>query len=100
MTIASYTDLVEALRRRRLALGLTQAEVDLLAGLPDGYTSKLEMGRQRPRHHSGRALGPLSLDLIMTTLCCELVMVSTSDYRLKRRLDRYRSPQEQANAQC
>jgi predicted transcriptional regulator len=45
---AMTTDWPNIWRRRRVHLGLTQREVDQLAGLADGYVAKLECGDKTP----------------------------------------------------
>lgn len=50
LTVAGQADFAEALRLRRLALGLTQMQVDHIAGFHDGYTAHLE----RPFARTGR----------------------------------------------
>lgn len=50
LTLASQEEFADALRMRRLALGLTLAELDHLAGFHDGYASHLE----RPFSRSGK----------------------------------------------
>lgn len=64
--IQSYDQLRQAVARRRKALGLTQLDLDDLAGVQDGYTGKLECG--------ARHFGPLSLGLILQALGVELVL--------------------------
>ena len=50
LTVTGQEDFAEALRLRRLAMGLTQMEVDHIAGFHDGYVAHLE----RPFARSGR----------------------------------------------
>lgn len=50
LTVAGQADFAEALRLRRLAIGLTQMQVDHIAGFHDGYTAHLE----RPFARTGR----------------------------------------------
>lgn len=42
LTVASQADFAEAMKQRRLAMGLTQMELDHIAGFHDGYSSHLE----------------------------------------------------------
>jgi len=46
---ADYEGLVRAIRERRSALGLSQLALDDLAGLPSGYTAKIEAMLTNPR---------------------------------------------------
>jgi hypothetical protein len=64
-----YASLRSAIIARRHALGLTQADVDYIAGLQDGYCGKLECGVKN--------FGPLSLGLVLQALGLELVVVAT-----------------------
>lgn len=70
--IREYGDLIEALRARRKALGISQLELDDRAGLSDGYTAKLEAWRNR---RIGKGLGPVSLPLILEALGIGIVFV-------------------------
>jgi len=67
----TYGDLVRQIASRRKELGLTSLDVDDLAGLPDGYVSKLEC--YPARHH--RTLGIVSLPVLMQTLGLRLAVV-------------------------
>jgi hypothetical protein len=73
--LKSYDDLVRTLIERRKALCLSQRDVDRLSGLPDGYTSKIEMGTAT---RSGRALGRLSFDLLLATLRLKVLVMPAS----------------------
>ncbi len=50
LTVASQADFAEALRLRRLEMGLTQMQLDHAAGFHDGYTAHLE----RPFTRTGK----------------------------------------------
>ncbi len=50
LTVSNQADFAEALRQRRLAQGLTLADLDHIAGFHDGYASHLE----RPFARTGR----------------------------------------------
>lgn len=71
--VTTYRQLMDALKRRRLQLGMTQMEADDVAGLQDGYTGKLEVWDR----DNGRRLGPVSLDLLLSAyhLGIQLVVV-------------------------
>lgn len=57
----NYRGLMNALKARRMDLGLSQLEVDDKAGLQDGYCGKLEAWDR----DGGRRWGPVSLDLLL-----------------------------------
>lgn len=73
--IREYGDLIDALRARRKALGLSQRELDDRAGLQEGYTSKLEAWRS----HSGRGLGPASLPRILQALGIGIAVIEVEE---------------------
>lgn len=50
LTVATQADFAEALRLRRLEMGLTQMQLDHVAGFHDGYTAHLE----RPFSRTGK----------------------------------------------
>lgn len=66
-----YRALMDALKARRAALGMTQMDVDARAGLQDGYTGKLEAWDR----DSGRRLGPVSMELLLGALGLEIALV-------------------------
>ncbi len=67
-SVATYADLVCALRNRRLDLGLTQLVLDDCAGTQDGYTSKCEARLKK--------WGEMSLGAVMGALGCKLVLIA------------------------
>lgn len=67
----SYRQFMDALKRRRIQLGLSQMEMDDRAGLQDGYTGKLEVWDR----DSGRRLGPVSFDLLLEGLGLAVAVV-------------------------
>jgi hypothetical protein len=85
--VRSYTDIVAAVTARRRALGLTQEELDRIAGFPDRYVGKIEIGvdhdplqrrlqqvvkrRSKGKRTCGRALGPMSLPVMLQALGLE-----------------------------
>lgn len=101
--IFSYADLLAAVKSRRHALHLSQSQVDEIAGFTEQYTSKLEMGplrrdpfalrlareaaalrrkernRRNPDTKAGRALGDMSLPVLLQALRCKLVLVETGE---------------------
>jgi transcriptional regulator with XRE-family HTH domain len=69
--VQSYSDLRSAVAMRRHELGLTQLEVDDIAGLQSGYLSKLECGLKN--------FGPMSLDAVLGALGLEIVLVRSGE---------------------
>ena len=65
--VQSYQELKKALIALRHELGLSQLEVDDIAGLQSGYLSKLECGMKN--------MGPMSLDALLGALGLKLVVV-------------------------
>lgn len=65
--IEDYEGLIEAIKRRRQALGLRQLAMDERTGLPDGYQGKLECGMKH--------FGPMSLPLVLGALGLKLIVV-------------------------
>jgi hypothetical protein len=65
--VATYAELRDALRERRLELGLTQLALDHCAGLQEGWVSKAEMetGKRWGEMSIGAALGALGLKLLV-----------------------------------
>lgn len=64
--LLTYDDLRAAIAARRQQLGLTQRAFDEIAGVPLGYTGKLECGM--------RNFGPMSLECILAALGVGLVL--------------------------
>jgi hypothetical protein len=65
--LSTYSEFRSALAAVRKQRGLTQLFFDDLAGLPGGYTGKLECGR--------RSYGPKSFDATMRALGIGIVIV-------------------------
>lgn len=65
--IRTFEELRIALRWRKEQLGLKNLEIDDIAGLQSGYSSKLLVGIKRP--------GDMSLPAILGALKCELILV-------------------------
>ena len=78
--ITDHCGLVTALRRRITELGTGLDSVDEVAGLPDGYTGKVLVGRH--------GLGRVSLGAILGALAVKIVLVSDEEAlaRVRRRL--------------
>lgn len=78
----SYRQIMDAMRKRREQLGMTQMDVDARAGLQDGYTGKLEVWDR----DNGRRLGPVSTQLLLEALglAIALVVVRPGKPKLRR----------------
>jgi len=65
--VATYAELRDALRERRLELGLSQLALDHCAGLQEAWTSKAEMsdGKRWGEMSLAAALGALGLKLLV-----------------------------------
>lgn len=98
--ICTYSDLLAAVKSRRESLGLSQEELDDIAGFTSRYMSKIEIGprgrdpfaerigrdaalvrrmerrkRRNPHSNVGRALGEMSLPTLLQALDVTLLMV-------------------------
>jgi len=73
--VDTYNGLVRAIRARRIALGMSQLAVDARAGLPDGYTAKIEAMLTNPKAANARAIGRESLPLLLGALGLQLAVV-------------------------
>jgi len=69
--IRTYEELIEALRSRRHELGLTQQDLNEIAGFQDGYVNKLEIGYRE----GGRGIGAFSLPTWLDALGVRLLVV-------------------------
>ena len=67
--ISNYAELISACRQRADDLELTRAEIDYQSGLHSGYSAKILSLSQTKR------LGPVSLDAILGTLGCRLLLI-------------------------
>ena len=76
--IMTMDDLIRALRDRRRALGLSQIAVDDMAGLPTGYTAKIEAVLTNPTAKNARAIGRESLPLMLGALGVSLAVHSAA----------------------
>jgi hypothetical protein len=82
----TYDEFVVALRARMNSLAGVCEEVDAVAGLPAGYTTKLLA--PIPIRHFGRT----SLGLMLTVLGLKLVVVTDGEGLLRRRNTRHVMP--------
>lgn len=76
----TYSELIEALRARKDARGLSNNDLDALSGLPTGYAGKIFGAAQV------RALGPLSFDNFLAALALQFQLVHDpeADERIAR----------------
>lgn len=76
-----FTDLVRAMRERRIQLGLSQLALDDLAGLPSGYVGKLEANLTNPSARNARGMGRDSLPLLLGALGLQIGVVVAPNRR-------------------
>jgi hypothetical protein len=67
-----YPGLIEALKRRRISLKMVQLVLDERAGLPSGYTAKVECD---PEKRNARQIGTVTLPLVLEALGVSLALV-------------------------
>lgn len=70
--ILTYADLVRAMATRRNALGLSMNELEQIAGLQEGYISKLEA---EPGSRWHRFMGHVSMPLWLEALNVGIILV-------------------------
>ena len=75
------TDLIRAMRERRIQLGLSQLALDDLAGLPSGYVGKQEAMLTNPTAKNARGIGKESLPLLLGALGVQLGVVVAPNRR-------------------
>lgn len=74
--ITKYEDFVVAMRQRKADLGLTNDEVELLAGLADGHLTKLEnYGMKGSTSGTTRGMGPETFPLWLGGLRVGIILV-------------------------
>lgn len=85
LTVASQADFAEAMKQRRVAMGLTQMELDHIAGFHDGYSAHLETPFTRTGKKSfkltpmaGIWLEALGLRLTLQERCTASALMTTS----------------------
>jgi hypothetical protein len=71
--VSSYGELILCLRQRAEALGVSNMTLDEAAGLTSGHAGKLLSSRPH------RALGPISLGLMLEALGLRLVVVEDEE---------------------
>lgn len=79
--VQSYRDLVDVLRARRKALGMSAIELDGRAGWSEGMTAKLENWEQG----WGRGAGPIILPLWLQSLGMAMVLCEKEPAPVKPR---------------
>jgi len=67
-TVTNYDELIEALRARMREINITNATLENIAGLPDGYLAKV-VGKGRTKN-----LGPMSFEMIVQGLGLKLAV--------------------------
>jgi hypothetical protein len=72
VTFTTWDALIATFRARRIQLGLSQLDVDDLAGTPSGYTGKLEASLTNPAAKNARSIGRESLPLMLGALKLQL----------------------------
>lgn len=76
LKVASQADFAEAMKQRRLEMGLTQMELDHIAGFHDGYSARLETPFTRTGKKSFK-LTPMAT-IWLSALGVRLALVSTT----------------------
>lgn len=71
VTVKSKSDLIAAIKARRAQLGWSQLTLDFEAGLPEGYSGKLETSSGKP---NSRSIGWDSLPKILAALGLKLTL--------------------------
>ena len=87
-----FTDLIRAMRERRIQLGLSQLALDDLAGLPSGYSGKCEAVLTNPKARNARSIGKDSLPLLLAALGLQIgVIVAPNRQNFMRGGSKHRS---------
>lgn len=89
-----YAVIVDALRARRIALGLSCEELDDRAGFTTNYANKLENYDK----HWGRGFGPLSLALWLQALGVKITLTADQPPTSKQAHHHYH--REQLRVRC
>lgn len=74
LSFTTFEALIGELRARRIRMGLSQLEVDQIAGLASGYVAKLEASLTNPGAKNARSLGRESLPLVLGALGLSLTV--------------------------
>lgn len=74
-TFTTHEALIAAMRKRRIELGLSQLDVDELAGVASGYQGKIESLLTNPSAKNARAMGRESQPLLLRALRLKLAVI-------------------------
>ena len=72
VSFTTWDALIATFRARRIEMGLSQLDVDDLAGIASGYTGKLEASLTNPAAKNARSIGRESLPLMLGALSLRL----------------------------
>jgi len=81
VTFETQQELAQIVRARRRALGMSQEEVDHEAGVPQGYTAKIEAKLTNPGAKNARSIGWDSLKLVTRAIKIRLIAVPAENMR-------------------
>lgn len=79
-----FDELISAMRARRMQLGLSQTDVDHLAGVPGGYFAKCEAMLTNPNARNARGIGRESLPKLLTALGLRFAVIAEADYQAEK----------------
>lgn len=80
----AYDDLIRAMRDRRMQLGLSQTDVDHLAGVPGGYYAKCETMLTNPTAKNARSIGRDSLPKLLTALGLRFAVIAEAEFQAEK----------------
>ncbi|WP_420104506.1 helix-turn-helix domain-containing protein [Bosea sp. (in: a-proteobacteria)] len=79
-----YDELIRAMRDRRMQLGLSQTDVDHLAGVPGGYYAKCETMLTNPTAKNARSIGRDSLPKLLTALGLRFAVIAEAEFQAEK----------------
>jgi hypothetical protein len=79
-----YDDLIRAMRDRRMQLGLSQTDVDQLAGVPGGYYAKCETMLTNPAAKNARSIGRDSLPKLLGALGLRFAVIAETEFQAEK----------------
>jgi hypothetical protein len=82
--VTTFEGIVAVMRQRRITLRLRQLEVDEMAGLPGGYTGKIELALSNPSAKNARMIGRESLPAMLRALGLVLVVAPAQPCRASK----------------
>lgn len=85
VTFTTWDALIATFRARRIAIGLSQLDVDEIAGIASGYTGKLEASLTNPNAKNARSIGRESLPLMLGALGLEIAAMPAASTNKKSR---------------